>query len=68
MATMERVSKRPNDVEYFVSLDTTLPIVAGIREIIITLFQAVALVVLVVFIFLQNFRATLIVGDRHRRG
>jgi HAE1 family hydrophobic/amphiphilic exporter-1 len=61
METMERVSKRfPDDVEYFISLDTTLPIIAGIREIIITLFEAVALVVLVVFIFLQNFRATLI--------
>jgi hydrophobe/amphiphile efflux-1 (HAE1) family protein len=59
--TMERVSTRfPEDVEYFISLDTTLPIVAGIREIVVTLFEAVALVVLVVFIFLQNFRATLI--------
>ena len=61
MATMERVSKRfPDDIEYSISLDTTKPIVAGIREIVITLFQAVALVVLVVFIFLQNFRSTLI--------
>jgi hydrophobe/amphiphile efflux-1 (HAE1) family protein len=61
MATMERVSQRfPDDITYSISLDTTKPIVAGIREIIITLFQAVALVVLVVFIFLQNFRATLI--------
>ena len=60
-ATMERVSKRfPEDVEYVVSLDTTKPITAGIREIIVTLFQAVALVLLVVYIFLQNFRATLI--------
>jgi HAE1 family hydrophobic/amphiphilic exporter-1 len=59
--TMARVSERfPDDIEYFLSLDTTLPITAGIREIIITLFEAMALVVLVVFIFLQNFRATLI--------
>ena len=43
-----------------VSLDTTRPITAGIREIVITLFQAVALVILVVYIFLQNARATLI--------
>jgi hydrophobe/amphiphile efflux-1 (HAE1) family protein len=50
----------PDDVEYVVSLDTTKPIVAGIREIVITLFQAVALVILVVYIFLQNARATLI--------
>ncbi len=61
METMERVSQRfPDDIEYSISLDTTKPIVAGIREIVITLFQAIALVVLVVFIFLQNFRATLI--------
>jgi HAE1 family hydrophobic/amphiphilic exporter-1 len=50
----------PNDVDYLVSLDTTLAINEGIREIIVTLFEAVALVILVVFIFLQNFRATLI--------
>jgi hydrophobe/amphiphile efflux-1 (HAE1) family protein len=61
MATMERVSKRfPDDITYSISLDTTKPIIAGIREIVITLFQAIALVVLVVFIFLQNFRSTLI--------
>ncbi len=60
-AALERVSERfPDDVEYVISLDTTKPITAGIREIIITLFQAVALVILVVFIFLQNFRSTLI--------
>jgi HAE1 family hydrophobic/amphiphilic exporter-1 len=50
----------PNDLEYLVSLDTTLAIEEGIDEIITTLFQAVGLVILVVFIFLQNVRATLI--------
>ena len=50
----------PDDIEFLVSLDTTLAIEEGIREIITTLFQAVALVILVVFIFLQNARATLI--------
>jgi len=50
----------PDDVEYKVSLDTTLAIEEGIKEIITTLWQAVALVILVVFIFLQNWRATLI--------
>ena len=50
----------PDGLDYLVSLDTTLAIEAGIREIIVTLFQAVALVILVVFIFLQNVRATLI--------
>jgi HAE1 family hydrophobic/amphiphilic exporter-1 len=60
-ATVERLSKNfPEDLEYQISLDTTKPITAGIREIIITLFEALALVILVVFIFLQSFRATLI--------
>ncbi len=50
----------PGDLTYKVSLDTTLAVEEGIREIIVTLFQAVALVILVVFVFLQNARATLI--------
>ncbi len=58
---MEEISLRfPDDLEYKISLDTTLAIDAGIKEIIVTLFQAVALVILVVFVFLQNLRATLI--------
>jgi HAE1 family hydrophobic/amphiphilic exporter-1 len=61
MDTMASVAERfPDDITYSISLDTTKPIVAGIREIVITLFEAVALVVLVVFVFLQNFRSTLI--------
>jgi len=61
IAAMDTVQTRfPDDLEYVISLDTTKPISAGIREIIITLFQAIALVILVVYIFLQNFRATLI--------
>jgi len=61
MAEMERLKQRfPEDIEYVVSLDTTRPIEAGIREIVITLFQAVALVIFVVYLFLQNARATLI--------
>jgi len=60
-AAMARMSQNfPDDLEYLVSLDTTLAIEEGIDEIITTLFQAVALVIIVVFIFLQNFRATLI--------
>lgn len=61
LSAMERISKRfPDDLEYVVSLDTTKPITAGIREIVITLFQAIALVILVVYIFLQNVRSTFI--------
>src|SRR5262245_13773334 len=60
-ATMADLATRfPRDMEYLVSLDTTLPVVEGIREIEHTLFEAVALVILVVFVFLQNWRATLI--------
>ena len=50
----------PESVKYDVSLDSTAPITAGIRDIVITLFIALALVVLVVFIFIQDWRATLI--------
>jgi HAE1 family hydrophobic/amphiphilic exporter-1 len=61
LKTMEEVSKRfPPGIAYKVSLDTTAPVTAGIKEIVETLFEAIALVVLVVFIFLQNWRATLI--------
>src|SRR2546430_7922127 len=48
------------DMDYAVSLDQTLSVTEGIREILKTLFEALALVVVVVFIFLQGFRATLI--------
>ena len=59
--TMEDLKTRfPRDMEYEVSLDTTLPVTEGITEIVHTLFEAVALVIIVVFIFLQNWRATLI--------
>ncbi|MGZ4808173.1 MAG: efflux RND transporter permease subunit [Thermoanaerobaculia bacterium] len=50
----------PEDMEYAVVVDTTAPVTEGIREIVITLLEAMALVILVVFLFLQNWRATLI--------
>ncbi|MEI9951267.1 MAG: multidrug efflux RND transporter permease subunit [Pseudomonadota bacterium] len=59
--TMDTLAKRfPPGVAYKVSLDTTAPVSAGIREIVETLFEAILLVVLVVFVFLQSWRATLI--------
>ena len=59
--TLADLSKRfPRDMEYLVSLDTTLPVTEGINEIVHTLFEAVVLVIIVVFVFLQNWRATLI--------
>ena len=60
-ATMADLSTRfPRDMDYLVSLDTTLPVSEGINEIVHTLLEAVVLVIIVVFIFLQNWRATLI--------
>lgn len=50
----------PADLDYKISLDTTLPVTEGIREIVETLVIAIVLVLLVVFLFLQNWRATLI--------
>jgi HAE1 family hydrophobic/amphiphilic exporter-1 len=59
--TMAELSKRfPPGVDYKLSLDTTRPVKAGIREIVETLVEAILLVVLVVFVFLQSWRATLI--------
>ncbi|HEV8432638.1 MAG TPA: efflux RND transporter permease subunit, partial [Thermoanaerobaculia bacterium] len=58
---MEKVSGSfPEDLKYAVVVDTTAPVDEGIHEIVITLLEALALVVLVVFLFLQNWRATLI--------
>jgi HAE1 family hydrophobic/amphiphilic exporter-1 len=60
-AKMEALSKRfPSDMEVELTLDTTVPVTEGAKEIVITLLEAIALVVLVVFIFLQSWRATLI--------
>ena len=60
-AAMADLSTRfPRDMDYLVSLDTTLPVTEGINEIVHTLLEAVVLVIVVVFIFLQNWRATLI--------
>src|SRR5262245_36367143 len=56
----EMKGRFPEDLDYVVSLDTTLAVTAGIEEIVKTLFEALALVIVVVFIFLQGFRATLI--------
>jgi len=50
----------PEDVDYAVSYDTTPAVRASINGIVQTLFEAILLVVLVVFVFLQNLRATLI--------
>lgn len=50
----------PEGIDYQISLDSTAPITAGIAEIIETLVIALVLVILVVFLFIQDWRATLI--------
>ena len=50
----------PADLQYNIALDTTRPVTAGIREIAETLLIAMVLVIIVVFVFLQGWRATLI--------
>jgi HAE1 family hydrophobic/amphiphilic exporter-1 len=61
LVEMEDLSRNfPEGIKYDVALDSTLPITAGIKDIVVTLFIALLLVVLVVFIFIQDWRATLI--------
>jgi len=60
-ALMAEAKKRfPPGLDYAVALDTTLPVTEGIVEIKHTFIEAIILVILVVFIFLQGWRATLI--------
>jgi len=60
-ALLEEIKTRfPADMDYEVTLDTTRAVSEGIKEIVKTLFAAIALVTLVVFLFLQGWRATLI--------
>jgi HAE1 family hydrophobic/amphiphilic exporter-1 len=60
-ALMEEAKTRfPQGLDYVIPLDTTLAVTEGIKEIEHTLYEAIGLVILVVFIFLQGWRATLI--------
>jgi hydrophobe/amphiphile efflux-1 (HAE1) family protein len=60
-AEMERLSRRfPSDLVYKVKYDTTMFVRESVREVLITLLQAIGLVFLVVFVFLQDWRSTLI--------
>jgi hydrophobic/amphiphilic exporter-1 (mainly G- bacteria), HAE1 family len=56
----EAKGRFPQGLDYIVALDTTLAVSEGIHEIYKTLGEALILVILVVYIFLQGFRATLI--------
>ncbi|MCP5532796.1 MAG: multidrug efflux RND transporter permease subunit [Akkermansiaceae bacterium] len=56
----EAAGRFPPDMKYEITLDSTAPIKASMEAIVHTLFEAVILVLLVVFVFLQSFRATVI--------
>ena len=58
---MEQLKERfPSGLNYTIALDTTLAVTAGMKEIYKTLAEALILVIIVVFVFLQGWRATLI--------
>src|SRR5215471_12741727 len=60
-AEIDRLSRRfPPGMKVQVAFDTTSVVSESIREVVITLAQAIGLVVLVMFLFLQNWRTTLI--------
>ena len=59
--TMEQMKARfPDGMDYLISLDTNDFVRLSIKEVIKTLFEAILLVVLVVYLFLQSFRTTII--------
>jgi len=59
--TMERLEKNfPEDMEWSTPYDTTTFIEESTREVLVTLAEAILLVFVVVFVFLQNWRSTLI--------
>ncbi len=58
---MERMSRSfPSGVDYSISFDTTEFVKVSIEQVILTLFQALVLVIAVIYLFLQSWRATLI--------
>lgn len=60
-AEMEDLAQRfPKDLTAKVAYDTTIYVETSMREVVVTLFQALLLVVIVVFVFLQDWRSTLI--------
>src|SRR5487761_2056036 len=61
MKTLTELKKTfPNDIDYLIPLETVSVVKTSIREVVITLLEALTLVTIVVFLFLQSWRATLI--------
>ncbi|MGA8230590.1 MAG: efflux RND transporter permease subunit, partial [Candidatus Acidiferrales bacterium] len=60
-AELERLSKHfPPGIKYAIAFDSTTAVGESIRDVLYTLVEAVVLVILVIFIFLQDWRSTLI--------
>ncbi len=60
-ASLAELSKNfPPGMKYKVAFDTTLAVEESVREVVITLVLSIFLVILVIFLFLQDWRATLI--------
>lgn len=60
-AEMSRLAKKfPPGIQYEYAFDTTLAVNESIREVLLTLAQAIGLVIVTIFVFLQNWRSTLI--------
>ena len=61
VAELERLSKSfPPGLKYQISFDTATVVKDSIREVVKTLFEAIALVIIVMFLFLQDWRSTII--------
>jgi HAE1 family hydrophobic/amphiphilic exporter-1 len=61
VAELERLSTRfPPGLKYKVAFETTTVISESIREVLVTLAEAIGLVIIVMFVFLQDWRSTLI--------
>jgi HAE1 family hydrophobic/amphiphilic exporter-1 len=60
-AKMEELKKTfPTDIDYSIPFETVTVVKVSIHEVVVTLLEALGLVAIVVFLFLQNWRATLI--------
>jgi HAE1 family hydrophobic/amphiphilic exporter-1 len=65
--TMDRLKGSfPKDVDYVVPFESVSVVKVSISEVVVTLLEALGLVVLVVFLFLQSWRATIIRSSRSR--
>ena len=61
LAELDRLSKHfPPGMKYENALDTTEAVGESIRDVLVTLIEAIVLVILVIFVFLEDWRSTII--------